>query len=87
MDLFFIICDLIGIAVAWGYFRCGERSSGFVTLVLAALTLIRKVTWLRWTGVVLILLISLCFVMFRTKLGAAILKLFGRDNFGRKLKK
>ena len=87
MDLFFIICDLIGIAVAWGYFRCGARSSGFVTLVLAALTLIRKVTWLRWTGVVLILLISLCFVLFRTKLGAAILKIFGRDNFGRKLEK
>ena len=87
MDLFFIICDVIGIIVAWGYFRCGARSSGFVTLLPAALTLIRKVTWLQWVGVVLILLISLCFVLFRTRLGASILKLFGRDNFGRKLKK
>lgn len=87
MDLFFIICDVIGIVVAWGYFRCGARSSGFVTLLLSALTLIRKVTWIQWVGVVLILLISLCYALFRTRLGAFVLKLFGRDNFGRKLKK
>lgn len=87
MDLFFIICDLIGIAVAWGYFRCGVRGTGFLTLILSALVLIRKVTWIRWVGVAFIIFSALCFVMFRTKLGAAILKLFGRDNFGRKLKK
>ena len=87
MDLFFIICDVIGIAVAWGYFRCGVRGTGFFTLLLSALTLIRKITWLRWVGVAFVAFAALSFLLFRTKLGAAFWKLFGRDQFGRKPEK
>lgn len=87
MDLFFIVFDLIGIIVAWGYFRCGVRSTGFITLLLSALTLIRKVIWLRWVGVVFVIFAAVTLVLFRTKLGAAFWKLFGRDQFGRKPEK
>jgi drug/metabolite transporter (DMT)-like permease len=58
-----------------------------MTLLLSALTLIRKVTWLRWIGVAFVVFAALSLILFRTKLGAAFWKLFGRDQFGRKPEK
>lgn len=83
MELTFIILDLLGILVSLGYFKCGQRSSALLTLLLSALLLIR-VTWIRIIGAVLVILITLCFILFRTTVGAAILKAFGRDPTGRK---
>lgn|GEM_PF-1306880 len=85
MELVFIFLCVLGLVVSLAYFRRNLRSSALLTTLLSALTLIR-VTWIRILGGILVILISICYVLFRTRLGAKILKLFGRDSNGRKLK-
>ena len=84
MELVFIFLDILGLIVSLAYFRRGLRSSGVLTILLAALTLV-KVMWIRVLGGVCVVLITICFVLFRTQFGAKILRLFGRDSNGKKL--
>lgn len=84
MELVFIFIDMLGLVVSLAYFRRGLRSSALLTILLSAMTLI-KVMWIRVFGGVCVILISICFVLFRTQFGAKILRLFGRDSNGRKL--
>lgn len=85
MDMVFIFLDLLGIGVSLAYFRRKQRSSALLTMLLSALLLI-KVTWIRAFGGICIVLISICYILFRTQFGSRILKLFGRDSDGRKHK-
>jgi len=85
MEMVFIFLDILGIGVSLAYFRRNQRSSALLTMLLSALTLI-KVTWIRVLGGICIVLISICYLLFRTQFGSRILKLLGRDSNGRKNK-
>ena len=84
MDMVFIFLNILGLVVSLAYFRRNLRSSALLTMLLTALTLI-KVTWIRVLGGICVVLISICYVLFRTHFGTKILKLFGRDSNGKKL--
>ena len=84
MDMVFIFLNILGLVVSLAYFRRNLRSSALLTMLLTALTLI-KVTWIRAFGGICVVLISICYILFRTRFGSKILKLFGRDSNGKKL--
>lgn len=85
MELVFIGFDILGVVLSLAYYRKGQRSSAILTLLLSALTLLRA-TWIRIVGAVFVILILICFILFRTALGERFLKRLGRDSTGKKIK-
>lgn len=82
-EITFIIIDFLGLALSMAYFFIGQKNSAMLTLLISLLMLV-KITWVRYIGMVLLGFIAICFILFRTRLGAMLLSIFGLDHTGRR---
>lgn len=82
-EVTFIIIDFLGLLLSMAYFAIGQKNSAMLTLLISLLMLV-KITWVRYIGMVLLGFIAICFILFRTRLGALLLSILGLDHTGRR---